>query len=103
MNKSKVENGEVIEEFRKKFPYLSVHRYTTTDFNSSMSTSQCNEEVEAFITNALNQQRLELIGKVKEMRKPEETDVTKVNLSQLYGYNQAVDEFLTKLEGNIDK
>ena len=88
--KSKVENGEVIGEFREKIvPYLLMRM---EGLNSGKKRDI--EKLEAFITNALNQQR-ELL--LKEIRK--------YGAGGGYTALEVADilesEFLTKLEGKV--
>ena len=59
MNKSKVENGEVMEEFDKLTDELfglgEIHTWKERE-----------RRLKAFITNALNQQRVKLIKEIKK-------------------------------------
>lgn len=109
MNKSKVENGEVIEAFREKFNELVV-KESSGEYYAMILPKDIHEDdeyslidIEAFITNALNQQRHSLIEKIKdkypdfiyqewvEVATPHNFEAGKIN-------ETAFDEFLTKLE-----
>lgn len=85
MNKSKVENGKVIEEFRKKFTHEINDKWQGERwFNHNFGP----KAVEIFITNALNQQREEIVGEIKLIHSAN---------PMLSGWD-LLNQFLTKLE-----
>ena len=65
MNKPKVENGEVIEDYKSAF-IVSDEAQTHLSYPCYVSAFQ-DECFQDFITNALNQQRGELVEKFKEV------------------------------------
>ena len=71
------------------------------DFNSPEKLDIIMQN-QAVINEKLNKillaKRQRIREKIEGMKKPEATDITKVNLSQLYGYNQAIKDILRALE-----
>lgn len=86
--KSKVENGEVIEDYKSAF-IVSDEAQTHLSYPCYVSAFQ-DECFQDFITNALNQQRVqtvrEILNKWNELRPK-----TQIGIADFY-------EFLTKLE-----
>ena len=76
--KSKVENGEVIEKeieriilryFTSFFDLgeaKSSYNSRTNEYHNNIPLERAVSEMKAFITNALNQQRLEIVGEIRE-------------------------------------
>ena len=110
INKSKVENGEVIDRFENdESLWIEVENDPSigdSGFRSELSF----DRVKAFITNALNQQRLEIVGEIeKYLRldwKPtegydseEEKGFQKGIIAEQGQVKKKLNEFLTKLEG----
>lgn len=85
--KNKVENGEVIEAFEKIWKTtVTDYLYANDAFDLDLREGVAKDEIEAFITNALNQQRIQTIRDIRKWTKGKV--VTKDKLR----------EFLTKLE-----
>lgn len=91
--KNKVENGEVIEELLKDFI-----RETLTEGNNEPLIRKAIRKnylnlIEAFITNALQEQRINLIKEILESK-----EVNALGLELPFPVWQSFKEFLTKLE-----
>ena len=102
--KHKLENGEVIEAFRKQFDMAFQvmastlgHKVEVLKPTTNETRSLFQKDIEAFITNALNQQRIQIAEMARGMK--EEMKVSKIDYKwRIKGWNDAIDEFLTKLE-----
>ena len=84
--KSRVENGEVIEEFREFVKEWAI-------FTDDPREQEYQKMVEAFITNALNQQRNSIIKEAKKLQYN-----YKCPFGCTHKNSEEIDEFLTKLE-----
>lgn len=116
MNKPKVENGEVIEKeieriilgyFTSFFDLgeaKSSYNSRTNEYHNNIPLERAVSEMKAFITNALNQQRREIVGEIKKWLNQaryeysEGKECNKTYLEAIDDIEESV-EFLTNLEG----
>lgn len=114
-SKTKVENGEVIEKeieriilgyFTSFFDLgeaKSSYNSRTNEYHNNIPLERAVSEMKAFITNALNQQRVQLEREVREKTiadtfKKVNFDYAKVKKETFNFLIKGMKEFLTKLE-----
>jgi len=78
--KSKVENGEVIERLEAIMLPSKKRGWHITDIEQA---NKLEEDFKILLTNALNQQRLEIVGELEQLIQAEEQGYISVNSKTL--------------------